>query len=355
MDFQTEYQAMFSKVTASEETRKRIMTMAKEEKKGRPGSMISKALIAAVIVSLLAVTASAASEGGFLKWFSSKNQGEPLTDSQVANIAENIQQSIAATVASQPASDYRVTVRSAITDGRTAYITLGLTAPEGQALNASYFGFTEALLIPDRTEGLAIAPDGSSPDALCDFEPVEDGDGLPNTQNLVFRIRPQLTDSGVTPFDGHIQWVMRLKKLTGVWFDGRSFAESSLSKDTWEYTLNFQSMDVREVKFLEEPKAMLASKWLRDDYQTPVLVTAFNLSSLTYTLEFGPVDSSYPRNPDDPMDVLDIGDIRIVMKDGSVKTLLRCSAQQASFDVPIVLEEVDYVLLSDGTRLPAPD
>ena len=55
--FKDDYKAAFSKVTASEETHRRILNMTKEHKKRRSvGGLMSKLLIAAVLVSLLTLT-----------------------------------------------------------------------------------------------------------------------------------------------------------------------------------------------------------------------------------------------------------------------------------------------------------
>ena len=61
--FKDEYKAVFSKVTASRETHRRILAMTRQTKKRRTlGGWTSKLLLAAVLVTLLAVTAGAASQ-----------------------------------------------------------------------------------------------------------------------------------------------------------------------------------------------------------------------------------------------------------------------------------------------------
>lgn len=49
----------------------------------------------------------------------------------------------------------------------------------------------------------------------------------------------------------------------------------------------------------------------------------------------------------------DVGDVVIVMKDGTQQTLLRLTAQSSSMAAPIILDEVDYILLSNGVKLQA--
>ena len=52
-------------------------------------------------------------------------------------------------------------------------------------------------------------------------------------------------------------------------------------------------------------------------------------------------------------EIQDVGDVAIVMKDGSQYTLLRLSAHPGSMAAPIILDEVDYILLSNGVKLQA--
>lgn len=358
MDFKEQYQKTFSQVTASELTRRRIETMAngkfRKKQTRRAGRIAGKILLAAVLVSLLAVTASAATSGDLFQRFFEKNAQKPLSENEIAYIEENEQPSVAVPQPTQtpPESGYSVSVRSAITDGKTAYITVGVTAPEGVVLDdAAFLSVEEPLLFPDTTEGLEIAPDGSSPDALCDYEAMEDGDGLPNTHNIVFKVNPFLKDSSIHPFDGHVQWTMSLKGLSKTKFipDGTgkgTFEDYPLSEDQWEFLLSFQPIDVKTVEFLPEPKTMMASKWLQEEYNTEVILKSLALSGLHFDVVIEPKEGVYDKN-----DPLDIGDVDVVMKDGSSQKFLRICSCSYSLDVPIVLEDVDYLLLSDGTKL----
>ena len=81
--FKDDYKAAFSKVTASEETHRRILNMTKEHKKRRSvGGWTGKLLIAAVLVSLLAVSTSAAAQNWCVTYFSKESE-KPLSQGQV--------------------------------------------------------------------------------------------------------------------------------------------------------------------------------------------------------------------------------------------------------------------------------
>ena len=77
--FKDDYKAAFSKVTASGETYRRVMQMTqRNNKKHRSVSgTVSKLLVAAVVVSLLAVTAAAAAENWFVPYFSGESESGP--------------------------------------------------------------------------------------------------------------------------------------------------------------------------------------------------------------------------------------------------------------------------------------
>ncbi len=85
--FKDEYRETFSKVTASQETYRRVMQMTKKTKNVRTG-IFSKVLIAAVIVSVLAVTASAAEFDWFVKFFGGSGN---LNQEQVQYLENNTQ------------------------------------------------------------------------------------------------------------------------------------------------------------------------------------------------------------------------------------------------------------------------
>ncbi len=379
--FKDDYRSAFSKVTASEDTYRRVMNMSNRNKPRRSGSALRKVLIAAAIISLLVVMVGAAEyAGGWFIRYTAQNKEEPLTDSQIAYVEENVQENIAAPAdtAATETEDFRVEVKSALTDGRVAYLTIALTAPEGvkiDYLNSGdewgCFFFQEALLIPEDTTGLTIAPDGSSPDALCENTPVDDGDGLSNTHDLVFRINPFTEDPDAQPFAQGKRWKLHLKGIElSVWNysdrseDSRNTAPESedilLTEDSWDFDLTFQESDTERVELVSQPIRLPASKWLNDEYVYEVELTSFTLGALSKGIEFAPTDPEVIQELEQAETelgaevLLDIGDVKIVMKDGREVTLLRVTSYASSFGTPIVLEEVDYVLLADGTKLPMP-
>ena len=177
--FEQEYKDTFAKVTASEETYRRVMSMAKEKKKHPSTGFVSKLSIAAVMVSLLVVSVGASEV--VRNWFQSyfyKESDSGLSQAQVEFIEENVQD----INQRQTCNGYTMEVKSVLTDGRNAYIAISITAPEGIYLDRTVKeGYNPAA--PNIwTEGLLVETDGGY---SATWQMAEDGDGKPNTHNMV--------------------------------------------------------------------------------------------------------------------------------------------------------------------------
>ncbi len=314
-------------------------------KRQEPLRLSRKVLIAAAIIMLLALTACAAKyvTDLFVTYFQDEGRQE-ISDSQIQYIQSNTQPSIAEPIVTEPENGYSVSVRSALTDGNIAYITVDIKAPEGISLKGDAIRFLEnPLLIPDETEGLVIAPDGSSPDAMCDYETIDDGDGRDNTASIMFKVNPFKEDASLKPFDGSIHWTMKAGGFYKFSFDPE-YTEEALGEGSWEFDLHFQKIDTREVSFLSESIPAMTSYWPGDEFVNENQILTFTLSSLSWRMEL--------EKPEIGGEMQNIGDTSIVMKDGTRQTLLRLTSQKnASLISPIVLEDVDYILLTDGRKL----
>lgn len=311
--------------------------------------LVRKILIAAAILSLLAVTAYAAKYVGqlFATYFQQEHFAE-LSDGQMNYIEQNVQPSVAEPIVTEAENGYSVSVGSALTDGKIAYITVDIQAPEGVSLEGGDIRFLEnPLLFPEPAEGLVLAPDGSSPDAMCDYATVDDGDGLPNTASLMFKVIPSVESEDVMPFDGSIHWTMHAEGFEKSVFDMEKmdFEYTPLAEGVWEFDLTFQSIDTRKVEFVTEPVSIITSDWIQEEYVHENQITSFTLSGLSYEMKL--------TQPEIEGEIQDVGDVAIVMKDGSQYTLLRLSAHPGSMAAPIILDEVDYILLSNGVKLQA--
>lgn len=363
--FKDEYKAAFSKVTASEDTYRRVMNMANERKRRGVTGVISKVLIAAVLISLLSVTASASESvrNWFVNFFSDEGK-ETLSQGQVEFIEEN-EQYIGE---SQAQGEWTIELRSALTDGIKGYIMLGVTAPEDisledipQKAKTEYYG--------PGNDFLPKSPDaGLSSSAYPDFYGVlanigsswqEDGDGLKNTVNYVIDVAPDVEWASSDPFGSDTQWHIHIENLV------RGFPEQTiLAEGTWDFDFTFVNHS-EEMQLLKEPIKTQAWAFLSDgsEIQTDVTITSMVLRPFGVTVYYGDASDEvdYERTS---ISFTDSNAGRspwiLVMKDGVKMELYHAGGnpieryQFLEAELPIVTDNADYILLSDGTQIPIP-
>lgn len=328
------------------------------------------AVILAAVIALIAMTATAfAAEeiaGWFRNYFAQRTE-YTLTQGQIDYIAENEQ--ILAEVQEQ--NGYAVELKSSMTSGETTYITLGVTAPADVALE-------EMDLQP--YDGMEIRNDQGYPPFSWGFLVQDDLDGLANTVDVVITIEPGdwntdlawyiQIDALYTRFydEAYEQELMRTKYAgqTEVMFTNeeteRIYQYPLLAEGPWEFTVSLDGSDMQKLELITDPVTVRASVWRHgsdditsDDYFIEtiedVTVTSFVLTSL---------DASIYYECDGTVRFADAQQrVYAVMKDGSRIELTMANGTSAGEDkltaeTPIVLDEVDYVLLADGTKLMAP-
>lgn len=338
-------------------------------------------LVAVTVVASLAIGAAAAELGGgwFRRFFADKSQS-PLSDSQIAYLDENTKTFAPTQGASQPSAPdasqrqtqdgYTMELKSAITDGHMAYVVIGITAPEDVVLNATTiegYNSEKPSLRPGNSGELNFLTDenGVPPLGFTSWEPREDYDGLANTQDLVIKILPDEQDS----FGANMVWNLHFEDLIAQYFNeayqkelpdnyisfddetyAKLFPKVTLAKGTWDFKVDFSGSDTREIELISQPVPVSACTGWKESgekvYQE-VEVTSFVLRSLSA--------SSYTSWHDGAPD---FSDVYAVMKDGSRITLASntSSAGEENFcaESPILLDEVDHILLADGTELPMP-
>lgn len=374
-----DYQDTFSQVTASEETYRRVMRMSnRKSKKG--GRTLSRIVLIAAIVALLAVTASAAGyvRSWFTTYFSDKNI-EPLTTEQITYFEENEQ------IFSQSVTcdGYTMELKSAITDGEKAYICIGVTAPEDVLLNATDiegYSTNKPTLMPDNfQQGFLTNQNGNEFFGYSSIASKEDYDGLGNTQDLVIELTsdPEVLDEDA--FGTNMVWTLRFENLTAKYMneaymneliDGKYkgqenffftdeeseglYPEVTLAEGVWEFEIKFDNPDTFEVELIDTPVASQTSAGYRENGENvyvDVNITSFVLRSLSASL--------YTDDQTFAPDLTGTSEIYAVMKDGSKVQLISEGGapgeQQFRAEAPILLENVDHVLLADGTKLPMPE
>ena len=364
--FKDDYKAVFSKVTASEETHRRILTMMNQKREHRRfDGWVSKLAIAAVLVSLLTLTASAAVQNWFVTYFSKESE-KPLSQEQVAFVEEHTQD----ISQKQTCNGYTIELKSVLSDDYNAYVVFGITAPEGVYLDRTVKeGYNPAAPVL-WTNGRFIEMQNSGASATWNMQ--DDGDGLSNTHNLVY-----LISSNNAAFQNGKTCEIHFENLIAEYENDAYAAElekkygcapklgiiteeeaeklyprETLAEGNWDFTITFTKSNVPVVELIDKPVDYV----LEFDRPNEHVVQKTRVLSI----KLSPIGAvcTYEAGEDAPNGIG--GDI--VMMDGTSVSLsgdtVGASGENDSngmFSVPIALENVDYIQFPDGTKLPMPE
>ena len=284
---------------------------------------------------------------------------EYLTDAQMEQIADAIDFGIQPRIATRedaenqpPVPDdatqngYTVEMKSVVTDGTVAHITLGITAPEGTMIEITDVANFD-ILTP-------IAGKGSG--GKITLKTMEDGDGLAHTQDLIVEAEMSMAD-GSNPFAVGSVWILRLVDLNCVYYDtdSNTVVEELVAEGEWlfRFAIDETNGNQEQIQFISEPVFTKTVAGYKSDgtavYQD-VAVTSFVLHSMGATVlcdcEFVPQLADY-NNP-----------IMVVMNDDSTIRLSFSSGMMGMLhlkaETPIDMTQVDHILLADGTKLMMP-
>ena len=294
-----------------------------------------------------------------------------LTDKQMEQIADAIDFSIqprVATqedVANQPAASnaatqdgYTVELRSVETDGWMARIVMGITAPEGTVISRNpHEGFEDEFYYLDATNFDSFTPAaGKTMGGNGGWNIREDNDGLDNTQDLVLESQVGMED-GSAPFGPGTVWNIHFEDIVGSYWDSEKYDTMTdlLAEGEWNFEITFgeDNSDFREIEFIEEPITMSAITGFKADGTDvfgDIEVTSFTLHTMSAVIRYhfdGSVDFTRYDMP-----------MYAVMKDGTrVEFQVTGGSPGVTWyvmETAIDVEQVDHVLLMDGTKLLAP-
>lgn len=361
------------------------------------------AVLVAAVIALMAMTVTAfASEqiSGWFQQYFSRQSDTSLTPGQVEFFEEN-EQVIAET---KTENGWTVELKSTITDGKTGYVIFGITAPEEYTLGDIADSPDESRIIPGndgmKAEGRElftafvplISKDQNYTWSLT-YGFKEDGDGKANTIDYVFQldIMKLYNDKDILlddPFGAEFYFCFDKfvrsyrdteyeQELLSTKYKGQTdymlepeeiehlYQFEVLTDGLWEFAVSFADTQTKTLELISEPiytEALASVKIETDTLFTDrkneirdVKVTSFKLTALgaTITCDFeGDVASAFFEY----QNLYGYEDryIFVVMKDGTQIPLHSNQSDNLIAESPIVLSEVDYVLLSDGTKLMAP-
>ena len=358
-------------------------------------------LIAAVIaltLLLVGCAVAAYANGWFQQIFSARSE-TPLSSEQIQYIQNNEQ----IVGQSQTKKDWTVDLKSTICDGRTGYLVFQITAPDDvdleQYLNPPTLDDKRLSMGNDSASrkaaySLAVASIGTVDSErnywyLDSGDWIADGDGQPNTVLFCMTIRCEKIDPNKPmlledPFGKDVSFRIRLMGITLEYknqelqreieekyagqayiVDGEEaaglFCSDILTDEEWEFDVTFDS-DNQFMELITQPVSVQAKVWRYADEKQwdtvdsleEVQISSFRVTPFGANIAFVPKSDTIGISLQLWQDTDD--EIYAVMKDGSrIKLdLTGADATILQAQTPIVLSQLDYILLEDGTKLFAP-
>lgn len=394
-----EYREVFSHVTASPETYRRVLDMAKQKTKPHMGRRTAILIAAMIALLTLSVTAFASEyiQNWFVSFFTERSNAE-LNQQQVDYIEENTQ--IIHDV--QTCGDWSVELRSAITDGTTGYIVFHVKGPDdvdltdwtddqGNIQGQIHFGNGG---MPGYLSGLPeyFSLPGDVAYGSWGETWLDDGDGLSCTKYLLITLEPDKIRSAIDPFGSAAVYAFRFENI--VWSytdteyeaelrngkyagqDGVMYTEEELKKinrwdllaeGVWEFDVTFAQPENggEYVELLTAPVHTTASIFRRvgkeiTDYETveeSVMLISVQMRHLSVTFSYAQCSGAADF---DLWDGDQVTHPQVILKDGTSLELLPCgntgnNLVSMASKQPIVFEDVDYILMADGTIIEMPE
>ena len=238
---------------------------------------------------------------------------------------------------------YTLTLKSVETDGYVVRILIGVTAPEGTDIEEMNIGVGDDVFTSESvgTSGYSGA-----------FNGVEDYDEVANTKDLLLVRDMTSIDGGIVFAEGTV-WNLTIIDL---WVDKYWETEQILAEGEWNFSITFDksNSDYREIELLAKPiLADACVGWKMDgtDVLDEFTVTSFKLrkfsSEIKWELRSYMGDDQYGKSAD----FYSWRDHQTyaVMKDGTEIQM----GERNNYE-PIDLNQVNYVVLADGTKLMIP-
>lgn len=324
-------------------------------------------LIAAVI-ALMAIAATAfASEyiAGWFKQYFEKQSSAPLSPEQIQFVEENEQ----VIEEIQLQNNCTVELKSFMTDGQIALMTIHVAAPEGMNITDAQIGNWAG-----NREHAIFQPIGETwgSSGIDIYPPMDDGDGKNNTVDILCVLcgliegrerecafvpgttwKVLLEDVVVMCEDTEYLSQFEVDENGGIdltWEQSQlAYPTYTLVEGVWEYEFTITEGDFRAIELLDEPIPLTVEY---KEKTTDHTITSMVLRSMTLTVFADPfVNAFMPES------------CTVVLKDGT-EIEMTCRGRQGIpvedwhyspflAESPIPLDEVDYVMLC-GTKIMVP-
>lgn len=313
---------------------------------GRKRKRISRpVLVAAVLITGILLITSCTAMGGagwFLQYFSDAAP-ENLSAQQVEYIVANTRD----VNQSQTVNGYTLTLESVFSDGRDILIQFELTAPRGTRLDADSYSDIRGTILQSE----------AMPSAMSMGWSLQDDDRTDNRAKLLYSINTAWNNE--TPFSEQ-NCRLYVYGLEAVWREHMDVRTEVLTEGCWSFDIHFPEDCNRSIAFVQEPvpvtrQVTVGYERTGENTMMPVTepqegrITALNLWALGAELSY--------HFDEDPANA-EFGDLYAVMKNGEKITLNQYFGAPDfityKVETPIILDQVDHLLLADGTQFPVP-
>ncbi len=364
--------------------------------KTAPASSHKKlALLAAIAAALLLLAGCAAfAWNWYAEYFSTKNQ-KHLSDSQIQYLEEHTQ----AYGENQTYGGYTAELKSVISEGNWAYVTLGITAPKSVDFSPIFDPESGERISLD---GLFVKFSENKLPSNLSYDVLEDGDGKNNTLNIVLKINTVIVSQEEGPSEAKLPCTISFSGITHWGYDremeqqllkeqypgqetvteyilsgpdvGKIHPQTVLARGEWNFQpeLSVKAAENSTISLITEPVTTIGLTMRQGENEfedvwaiEPVILNSITMDTFGLTVTF---EAPNPIRSTDSLfldfaglcgtPLLDIDPdqtLYLVLKDGTEIHFFQSEGAKdtahLSADSPIILEDVDYLQLPDGTRI----
>lgn len=281
----------------------RINKERKEERRRVICSRLSAMALVVAVVGTIGIGyafAATLNIGELFKSIFSFDLGYSLSEKQSAYINDHV-----ASIGESVTQDgVTVTIEGALTDGTMAYILVDIVAPDGYNIDSFPLGFD--------IEFEKLKMEGQEKDHISSVStgciPLSDNDGKMNTASMLIRYNIyQFLGSNFSLADGK----ERTLQLRDLFYHEKEYPYSlcTVAEGMWEYEFVFTAVEDKEVELLNAPVSGSYSQI--SGKQVNATISSIRMKGLSASVY-------YTLAPDKVQEAGDFGNLKFVMKDGSV-------------------------------------
>lgn len=282
--------------------------------------------------------------------------GETLSPVQQAYI-----QSTAKDLGLRQTSDgYTIEVVSVLTDGYSAYLGLRITAPEYTKLSATLYYLQGEPLCTLPEDVTLTGQETSLNHQVHRVHPHSQGRSYTydpgNVMDMIVQLPACQTQDGSAPYAGGRTYRLNIDAIGASFYHnvgGHAMAETmdfQVVEGPWTFEISFDEQPQEALELIRRPiscQASLGTYESLGENVYSVKLTSFRLYPLTAFFQWEPEGEDLGQTPL-------FYNTQAVMKDGS-QVVLNATESSGPFRCafPLVLDQVDHILLPDGTKLQA--